>query len=133
MKKVLMALTFVSLITLLPACSGNLSIPLGSQFILQPGQAADIQGMDLSIKFVEISADSRCPQNVQCIVAGDVTARVIIKFSGESKTLSIIQSGEQAKTDFNGFELTTSVSPYPVAGREISPGDYRMTFTVRKL
>jgi hypothetical protein len=133
MKKVLMALTFVSLITLLAACSGNLSIPLGSEFTLRPGQAADIQGRDLSINFVEISADSRCPQNVQCIVAGDVTALVIVKFSGESKTLSIKQSGDQAKTDFNGFEITTSVSPYPVAGQKISPEDYRMTFAMRKL
>jgi hypothetical protein len=131
-----MFLLFIPLLAglLLTGCSGNLSAPLNSKFTLQPGQAADIQGQDLTVKFAGITADSRCPQGANCIVAGDVTIELIMTSSGKSNFASMTQlAGQVAKDTYKEFEITATVSPYPVLGHKIQPEDYRVTFTVKKL
>jgi hypothetical protein len=67
MKKIcLVILAALALAVLLaPACKpGKLAVGLGQEFQLSPGQQASITGEDLSIEFVRVTEDSRCPTGV---------------------------------------------------------------------
>jgi hypothetical protein len=67
MKKIpLVVLAALSLALLLtPACtSGKQVVGLGQEFQLSPGQQASITGQDISIEFVRVTEDSRCPTGV---------------------------------------------------------------------
>ena len=60
---VLAALSLALLLTL--ACmSGKQVVGLGQEFQLIPGQPVSITGQDISIEFVRVTEDSRCPTGV---------------------------------------------------------------------
>jgi hypothetical protein len=132
-----MTLAAFSLVLACAAPPATVPVSLDKPFTLAPGQTAQIQGEALSIRFVGVTADSRCPRNVVCIRAGDVTSEVEVTDAIGTKLLSIVQEASGnggAKTVFkNIYELTTSVEPYPVSGQTIPPLNYRMNFTVKKL
>lgn len=86
------------------------------------------------ITFNEVIGDSRCPQNVNCIWEGVASSRVTIIRQGANYSMALNQPGstDQAKQAFIDYTLTHSLNPYPIAGEEISPEDYRLTLTVTK-
>jgi hypothetical protein len=136
--KTISALIFLAMAVLfsVPACTpGDLRVSTGKEFTLAPGQAAALQGENLSLKFEGVTGDSRCPRDVQCIWAGEVTSQVIATLAGSSSTLTIVQGGGSngARTIIGGFEMTTKVEPYPVSSQKIPARDYRLTVIIRKL
>jgi len=67
MKKICLAIlvALALAVLLVPACKpGKLAVGLGQEFQLSPGQQASITGEDLSIEFVRVTEDSRCPTGV---------------------------------------------------------------------
>ncbi len=66
MRKIfLAAMTAVLLVLgLLSACKSGGNYAAGQEFQLAPGQQVSISGQDLSIKFVSVNEDSRCPTGV---------------------------------------------------------------------
>jgi hypothetical protein len=55
------AVTFL----LTPSCmAAKQTVGLGQEFQLSPGQTASVTGQSLSIEFVRITDDSRCPTGV---------------------------------------------------------------------
>ena len=62
------------------ACGGNPSQPspfaLGEPFELRPGQRGAVAG-DVSLVFVDVASDSRCPIDATCVSAGEALADVI--------------------------------------------------------
>ena len=61
---VLLAILSLALL-LTPACtSGKTMVGLGQEFQLSQGQQASITGQDISIEFVRVTEDSRCPTSV---------------------------------------------------------------------
>ncbi|MDQ3288477.1 MAG: hypothetical protein M3Q42_09490 [Pseudomonadota bacterium] len=58
-------------LTTLTACAshGDAS-PMGQPLVLVPGQQVKLPDSSL-LRFIGISADSRCPPDVQCVRAGD--------------------------------------------------------------
>jgi hypothetical protein len=107
---------------------------VGEIFTIGLGQSARINGEDMVITFDEVIGDSRCPRNVTCIWAGVAISRVTIKYEGVNYSLALNQPGltEQAKEVFIDYTLNYSINPYPVAGKEISPRDYRLTMSITK-
>ena len=60
---VLAALSLALLLT--PACmSGKQVVGLGQEFQFSPGQQVSITSQDISIEFVRVTEDSRCPTGV---------------------------------------------------------------------
>ena len=139
MKKIfaIICLTLISL--LLPvvyfSCtSDQVTASLGEQFTLPAGKSAVITGESLKIKFVEVTGDSRCPTGVQCIQAGDVKCLMLVNYLDSQSSLTFTQLGgsEAATQDFNVYRITFKVEPYPQAGKQIKPEDYKMVMTVTK-
>jgi hypothetical protein len=126
----------IILISLL-GCTRNqvdATIGVGEKFTIGVGQSARINREDMVITFDEVMGDSRCPRNVTCIWAGVASSRVTIKYKGVNYSLALNQPGltEQAKEVFIDYTLNYGLNPYPIAGKEISPKDYRLTMSVTK-
>lgn len=88
----------------------------------------------LRIKFAAVE-DSRCPQDVNCVWAGN--AKVTIKVTnrrGESKTFDLNTNLDVKSVKFEGYEIKLGdVTPYPRSNIRIDPSGYTASFTVTKL
>jgi len=88
----------------------------------------------LTIKFVAVE-DSRCPQDVNCVWAGN--AKVTVKVTnrrGESKTFDLNTNLDAKSVKFDGYEIKLgNVTPYPRSNVRINPSGYTASFTVTKL
>jgi len=111
-------------------------VSLGLEFTLSVGQNAAVKGENLTIKFIEVTSDSRCPRNVTCIWAGEVSCLIeVTKGTLDSYRLVLTQPGltdQTASQDFDGYEIAFRVEPYPVAGKQIAQDEYRVVMTVTK-
>jgi hypothetical protein len=113
----------------------NVPAALGKEFTLPAGQTAAIEGENLFLKFVSVTADSRCPTGVQCIQAGDVRCQVQVVSNGTTNTVEFLQSGgsDTSTADIPGnYKASFKVIPYPAAGTPIPSGDYKLVMTVTK-
>jgi hypothetical protein len=122
----ILTLIFGSAISAEAQTTRQISLPAGKQKIVTRDK--------LKIKFVSVE-DSRCPQGVNCVWAGN--AKVTIKVTnrkGESKTFDLNTNLEVKSVKFEGYEITLgNVTPYPKADAPVSPDGYTATFTVTKL
>jgi hypothetical protein len=120
--------------TVFLSCSYNeVTATLGQEFTLPVGKTAIITGQYLSVKFVEVEADSRCPNNAQCIWAGEARFLVSIKLNYSLTSVEWTVSGREGglKT-FNQYSFTFTLEPYPEVGQDIAPSDYYLVMTVTK-
>ncbi len=124
-------------ILILSGCAGQsseLKAGLGEKFTMAIGQSATITGEDLSIRFVEVVADSRCSQGVQCIWAGEASSHIEISYSGVTYQKVLTQPGasEPPQAGFAAYEITFNLTPYPKAGEQIQDKDYRLELQINK-
>ena len=107
----------------------------GDMFTLAPGTAARIPDADLWVQFVEVTEDSRCAVDVQCVWAGDAgvvvqTVRAGIEMAWLLHTPSE-QLGPRSVDVGGGWTLElTGLEPTPHSERRIAAEDYRATFRV---
>jgi hypothetical protein len=102
---------------------------------LGAGQSAMV-GKELKITFDSITADSRCPPEVQCIWEGDAVAKVLAAAgTHEPATYELhTNTGFTTQVDHGGYRIRLSaVAPLPHAGVEIDPKSYVITLLVTKL
>lgn len=107
---------------------------LGKEFTLKVGEQAHIKEAGLKITFSTVAEDSRCPQGVNCIWAGN--GRVVLKASrGRSKAADVQVNTEiEPKRDRVGeYEVRlVNLNPYPKEGTPIKRGEYVATLVVAK-
>lgn len=126
-------------LVLLPGCvsnTGEVQSSLGQEFSLAIGQTEAITGENLKVKFVEVVGDSRCPTGVVCIWAGEVSLIVDITDSNGLQRVTLTQpglSGDYASKQYQEYQFTFKVTPYPEAGKTIAPDEYRLLLSVSKL
>ena len=126
-------LAMVMFITLLSGCGSSLKASLNSEFTLEPGQSARISSDSMDIKFIGVTADSRCQTGVECIQAGVVTCHIEITKDNSKTQLFLGEVGTMINnTPFQNYSFTFHVLPYPEAGKKIAKGDYRLYVTVSK-
>ena len=52
------------------------SVPLNQLFTLAPSETAVIAGEGVTVQFVQVSGDSRCPGDALCIQGGDAVVMI---------------------------------------------------------
>lgn len=106
----------------------------GRKFTIGVGQSAKVAAEDFTITFNEITGDSRCPRNVTCIWAGEVSAGITVNYQGKENPIILVEPGltDKAEYEFSGYTFVYHIDPYPMAGEEISPDEYRLTMTITK-
>jgi len=124
----------VSMLVALAACSEPAEAELDKEFTLAVGQSAAIKGEDLSIKFVDVISDSRCPKDAICIWLGEVSCLVEITSNGSTFGKVLTQPGLSAPvtTNYGRYDILFNVLPYPQAGKAIKSSEYRLQLTVSR-
>ena len=96
---------------------------------LKLGEVANFRG--ISIRPTEVTEDSRCPQDVQCVWAGTVKLEVESDLDTVGKRTDTLNLGTTHIIDTFAVSLV-SVNPSPKAGTEISDADYKFTIQVNQ-
>jgi hypothetical protein len=134
-KRILIILPIVTV--LLSGCAGpsnQVSAGFGEKFTLEIGQTASIKGENLKIRFVEVVGDSRCPQGVTCIWAGEATSLIEISSAGTTYRKVLTQPGstEPPQADFLNYTIVFDLQPYPKAGVKTENKDYRLQLEINE-
>jgi hypothetical protein len=102
---------------------------LDEEIQIQIGESVTLEGGRLTIKFKSLAGDSRCPQGVVCVWAGN--AEVILEVSKNEFALNTaLDPKEKVVGDYN-IQLK-DVTPYPKTGEELKPEDYSIKIVVSK-
>ena len=105
--------------------------PIDRSIVLAPGQTLELAS-DVTIGFVSVLGDSRCPINAGCIQGGDAIVRLTVNTSRRSGERDL-HTGTMAPVTFEDLEIQlVDLHPYPFGGRTTDPGDYRATVRVRR-
>jgi len=114
------------------ACSGNSPsgpTPIDQEVILAPGQTAEFNS-GLSLRFVSVMGDSRCPIDAICIAGGDAIVRVHIA-AGTGRGDRDLHTGNLEPVAFDNVQVRlVELVPYPFSGRNTPQSEYRATLRV---
>jgi hypothetical protein len=116
--------------------TATIEASLARDFVLGPGQAASIEGTSVAVLFRSVTADSRCPVDVQCVWAGDAAVLVTVSSgsAGDERDATLHTGLEPKATTVGGDEIRlTGVEPAPHSGTPIPPSSYRVTLRVTRL
>jgi hypothetical protein len=110
-----------------------LTAQLGEEFRLGVGRAATIEGEDLTVRFIGVREDSRCPTTVNCIWEGN--AQIVVEVSkppNDTERLAL-NTNPQFATKGPYLEYIVALNrlePYPRTTRPIPEGRYRAALVV---
>jgi hypothetical protein len=106
--------------------------PVGAREIeLAPGESARVNG--LTLKFEGVSADSRCPVDVQCFWEGDAVVVIAVsEASREGAALELHTAGRFPHVGTYGRYRVrlVSLAPQPREGEPVAANRYRATLEV---
>ena len=133
-------IVFIAVLTIVPnalgATSSGKNVIL-DQFSLKVNQTAS-EPASISVKFLDVTGDSRCPSGVACIWQGDVTAVVnIMKNNQDMGNFNLINglSDKNATAQIARVYLLelVKVEPYPSNGTHIQLSNYTATFVLSQV
>lgn len=124
----------IMLATMWAGCSpSGPTARLDENFILAPGETAKVTSADVSIRFVGVPSDSRCPGDAICIQAGDAIVRVeAVSSTSAAKTYDLHTANSQPVPHGDVSIALVELAPYPFVSRPTQPGDYRATLRVTR-
>lgn len=107
----------------------------GNEFNLEVNQIANLDGENLTVQFVGIESDSRCPTGLRCFWQGQVKATVSIGQNGEDlgkfTLIKAVGQSSSAIATVAGYEIKLlDVSPYPQQNSQPDVADYVVTLTI---
>ena len=107
---------------------------LNQQIKLGVNQELKISKSDLTIKFISVLDDSRCPVDTNCVWAGNAQVQIKIKKSkGEWKTYELNLNLEPKTITFNGYEIKlVDLAPKLRTNVRINRNGYTATFAVSR-
>lgn len=92
------------------------------------GKTIYINGVKITLN--KIIQDSRCPIDVVCVWAGNVTANVTLQSNTDKETIDIYS--DKGAVAFDSYQISLEkISPSSKADTEIKPENYILTFKVR--
>lgn len=106
---------------------------IGTPFSLKVGKSAEADGGRLLVHLSAVVNDSRCPADVVCVRAGDVTAvlEMASQEAGTTRAEVKFESDRAAAVHGTYRVLVTGVQPYPrLAGTPVAAADYVVTMVV---
>jgi len=88
----------------------------------------------LSVRFVELIEDSRCPTDTNCIWAGNAKIKIRVAKHGRSQELMLDTNGPNTAAIAEGYSIKLiSLTPEPRSNIRINRNGYVATFEVVKL
>jgi hypothetical protein len=112
------------------------AVRVNKEFTLRKGQRVTVKGSSLSLKFVAVESDSRCPKDVKCVWAGNAAVQVQASSGRRSKTLTLNTGPGGAfvnEIEYKGYHIKlVDLRPYPRSDRQTAAEDYALTLLVTK-
>jgi len=132
-KWILLALVFLVTMVGCAQSESRTEVRLNQTFVMKMGQAVEVAGENLNIKFKDITEDSRCPKGVVCVWAGQVSALIQISAGDGQEELILTEPGSSPNTiAYRQYTISHQITPYPEAGKAINKADYRLQLTISK-
>jgi hypothetical protein len=130
-----------ALSTALTACAGSGTPIIGSapatsivaavdrDFDLSPGQSARVDGSALTISFIGVTEDSRCPVGVQCVWAGNAVVSLSVMVNGDVRSSTSLNTTLTPRSvRIAGYEISlVALKPEPKQGVPIPQASYVTT------
>jgi len=138
----LLAVPFAVVVVATAACSQSTDptvgalpqqlVSLDESVTLAVGEAAVVEGTSLTIRFVEVQEDSRCPTGVDCVWEGVAVTLLEVSDGTEQHTITLqARAGMRQSTGVAGYSLEIgSLAPFPKYLETIATGEYRLTLEV---
>jgi hypothetical protein len=108
----------------------QVSTHLNTQVQLKINQTALIEPDHLKVSLVKVFADSRCPSNVACIWAGQVSVQVNLG------TLDLVSSSNPSSSSVEtvtGYSIrVVEVNPNPKQNQKNNPSEYTVILVISK-
>jgi hypothetical protein len=101
-------------------------IKLGKQMLLPDGKTV--------LNFKKIVSDSRCPDGVSCVWAGEIVfeIEIIANNSSEIKQVTLGSDLQTLITEMTALQThAVAISPYPKSGVSISQDNYVLTVVTK--
>jgi hypothetical protein len=100
---------------------------------VQINQQKTLTKSKLTIKFVSLIEDSRCPTDAQCIQAGNARIQIEVKKGSASKTFEISTNPKSQAVSFGGYAINLiDLNPKPATNIRINRFGYKAIIAVRK-
>ena len=102
---------------------------------LRVGQQKNAGKGAVTVKFLSVEEDSRCPDGAQCVWAGNAKIKVKIGFAGgDSKIVEMNTSMGPKGDQLSGWAINlTSLTPKPSTSAKMAAPRYTATFSISKL
>lgn len=134
------AVTLLSLFICPLACASSpvgrdTSQDTGTRLVLAAGEARRVPETDLTLTFVRLVADSRCPTGVTCVREGDATVLVRVDRPGSAAADLTLHTSGPGSGDVvvdNVLVTLIDVMPYPREDQTPRPEEYRVTLLIRR-
>lgn len=87
----------------------------------------------LTVRFVELIEDSRCPTDTNCVWAGNAKIKVRVKKNGRSHELTLDTNGPSQTVRAEGYAIKlVALTPEPRSNIRIDRNGYVATFLIQK-
>jgi hypothetical protein len=105
--------------------------PFSKEVTVAQGKTVSVVD-DVSLHFVAVAGDSRCPKDVVCIQGGDAIVKLQVKTSGDTRDAELHTANTQPVVSGDLTLELLQLMPYPFSGRTIQPEEYRATLKVSR-
>ena len=128
----IVSIAIVCLALTATGCNSPTSPSTPETVTLAPGQAASYGS--LTVRFIGVTSDSRCPGDVVCVQLGDAFVAIDAAVRGPARRfdLQLFDANSRvARLDDYTIEVT-AVDPYPLVADPIEPDEYRLTLVIAR-
>ena len=105
------------------------AVAAGTPLTLGVGEAALLEGTSVSLRFLGVVEDSRCPIDTSCVWAGEVKVKLEILESSKAARQVELRIGERANAGARSVTLE-QVEPQPRSNVRIAANGYRATLKI---
>jgi hypothetical protein len=117
----------------IPDTETSITASLGQAFDIKVGQETTIFSQQLTVKFLSVSEDSRCPQGTNCIWEGNGKVNIELTPTGQPPYVVELNTATSLKSEATYLSYKISLldlQPYPSAGSTIQQSEYIATVRV---
>ena len=126
----------ISGVRVIPATAEEktVEVELGTQFELAIDQAAFIQSTGLSVIFWNVTEDSRCPVDVNCVQAGKATIVLGVSQNNQStEEMMLSTTPGENEASFGPYLVElVGVEPIPISTHSINISEYRISLLITR-